>query len=276
MPEKPGGSAPECPIVRVDWRNYDMSSVGEKKEKMENAELKMPEHIAIIMDGNGRWATKRGMPRVAGHNAGMKSVEEIVRACSDEGVKYLTVYAFSTENWKRPAEEVSGIFNIMVLYIRKKIKELNANNVKIRALGEWQLIPESAAKSMQYAMDETRDNTGLVFNVCVNYGSRREIASAVSSMIRDYQSGGKELPPVEEIDENLIGSYLFTADMPDPDLIIRTGGEKRISNFLLWQCAYSEFIFSDILWPDFGREELLECVREFNLRHRRFGGLDKK
>lgn len=250
-----------------------MSSVG---EKIENTELKMPEHIAVIMDGNGRWASKRGMPRVAGHNAGMKSVEEIVRTCSDEGVKYLTVYAFSTENWKRPAEEVSGIFNIMVLYIRKKIRELNENNVRIRALGEWQQIPESAAKSMQYAMDQTKDNTGLVFNVCVNYGSRREIAKAVSSMIRDYQAGEKEMPPAEEIDESLINSYLFTADLPDPDLIIRTGGEKRISNFLLWQCAYSEFIFSDVLWPDFGREELLECVREFNLRHRRFGGLDKK
>lgn len=250
-----------------------MSSV-EVNEK--NTELNIPEHIAMIMDGNGRWATKRGLPRVAGHNAGMKSLENIVRACSNAGVRYLTVYAFSTENWKRPEEEVSGIFKLLVLYVKKEIKELKAENVRIQGLGNWKVIPESAAKSMQYAIDETKDNTGMVLNICLNYGSRMEITEAVRSIVKDYQNGEAGLPPAEELSEELISRYLFTADTPDPDLIIRTGGEKRISNFLLWQCAYSEFIFSDVLWPDFNQDELMKCIAEYNKRHRRFGGLDKK
>ncbi|MBR2736262.1 MAG: isoprenyl transferase [Firmicutes bacterium] len=250
-----------------------MSSVEEYNETYER---KIPEHIAIIMDGNGRWATGRGMPRVAGHDAGIKALEKIVRACSEQGVKYLTVYAFSTENWKRPIEEVSGIFRLMVLGTKKYVKELKANNVKIQVLGDWEKIPDSAAKSMRYALDETKDNTGLILNVCLNYGSRAEITNAVRSLVRQYQDGKAGLPPVDDITEDIVHSYMYTAGMPDPDLMIRTGGEKRISNFLLWQCAYSEFVFSDVLWPDFDPEELMRCIDEFNGRHRRYGGLDKK
>ena len=235
----------------------------------------MPRHIAIIMDGNGRWATRKGLPRTAGHSAGMTSLERIVRYCSDSGVKYLTVYAFSTENWKRSQTEISGIFKIMVLYIKKEIDELDQKNVRMCPVGEWNDIPSAAAKSMQYAAERTADNDGLVFNIALNYGGRREIADAVKSIISEYRAGGKELTP-DDITEELISKHMYAPDVPDPDLIIRTGGEKRISNFLLWQCAYSEFVYSDVLWPDFGPDELMDCVKEFNGRHRRFGGLDKK
>lgn len=235
----------------------------------------MPEHIAIIMDGNGRWATKRGLPRTAGHSAGMNALENIVRFCSDSGVKYLTVYAFSTENWKRSKAEVNGIFKIMVLYIKKEIDELDRKNVRMCPVGAWNDIPGAAAKSMQYAVDRTKDNDGLVFNIALNYGGRREIADAFRKIAEEYRAAGKELRP-EDIDEDLISKHMYAPDDPDPDLIIRTGGEKRISNFLLWQCAYSEFVYSDVLWPDFGPEQLMDCVKEFNGRHRRFGGLDKK
>ena len=250
-----------------------MSSTEIRTEKQE---WSVPEHIAIIMDGNGRWATKRGMPRVAGHKAGMTALENIVRACSDEGVKYLTVYAFSTENWKRPLEEVGGIFHLMVLFIKKDLKELKENNVRIQGLGKWREIPSAAAKSMQYAINETKDNTGMVFNVCLNYGSRREITDAVRSIVRKCMEEGMDPDGEDVITEELVSSCLYTADLPDPDLIIRTGGEKRISNFLLWQSAYSEFIYSDVLWPDFSKETLMQCIEEFNGRHRRFGGLDKE
>lgn len=247
-----------------------MSSAEKQQER------NMPEHIAIIMDGNGRWATKRGKPRLAGHEAGHQALERIVRVCSDEGVKYLTVYAFSTENWKRPALEVNGIFKLLVLFSKKDLKELKENNVRIQALGELDALPSQAAKSLRQMIEETKDNTGMVLSACINYGSRQEITRAVRSIIRQYREEGKDLPSDEEITEELVNSGLYTADMPDPDLIIRTGGEKRISNFLLWQCAYSEFVFSDVLWPDFGKEELMQCVDEFYGRHRRFGGLDKE
>jgi undecaprenyl diphosphate synthase len=230
----------------------------------------VPEHIAIIMDGNGRWAKNRGMVRVAGHNAGMKSLKEIVRACSDLGVKYLTVYAFSTENWKRPGDEVDGIFKIMVKYIAKELKELHKENVRLRAIGDWEKIPKDACESMKYAMDLTHENTGLIFNIALNYGGRREIVEAARKLYADMEKNGSD---VDDINEETLAKYMSTSDMPDPDIIIRTGGEMRLSNFLLWQCAYSEFIFTDVYWPDFTKEELVKCIEEFNSRHRRYGGL---
>lgn len=222
------------------------------------------------MDGNGRWAKKRGMPRVMGHNAGMKSLKEIVRACSDMGVRYLTVYAFSTENWKRPQDEVSGIFRIMVKYIRKELEELKNNNVRIRVLGHYDAIPEDARDSMDRALAETSENTGLQFNIALNYGGRMEILDAVRKLYEEMSDSGKDISDITEAD---IENCLATAGMPDPDMIIRTGGELRLSNFLLWQCAYSELIFRDIYWPDFGKEELESCIEEFDRRHRRYGGL---
>ncbi len=232
--------------------------------------MSVPNHIAIIMDGNGRWAKKRGMPRLMGHNAGMKSLKEIVRACSDMGVRYLTVYAFSTENWKRPDDEVSGIFRIMVLYIKKELAELKRENVRIQVIGEWEKIPREARESMQFALKETEKNTGLQFQIALNYGGRREILDAVKELYRRTEEEGGDIDSIREED---IGRYLSTAGTPDPDMIIRTGGELRLSNFMLWQCAYSELIFRDVYWPDFDKKELESCIAEFEQRHRRYGGL---
>lgn len=232
--------------------------------------MPVPNHIAIIMDGNGRWAKKRGMSRIMGHNAGMQSLKEIVKACAELGVGCLTVYAFSTENWKRPQDEVSGIFKIMVKYIAKELDELKRENVRVRVIGEWEKIPEDAKSSMLYALEETSKNTGLQFHIALNYGGRREIVSAAKQIFERIQREGGS---VEDITEESFSKLLSVDGISDPDMIIRTGGELRLSNFLLWQCAYSELIFRDIFWPDFGRAELEDCIEEFNQRHRRYGGL---
>ncbi len=232
-----------------------------------------PEHIAIIMDGNGRWASRRGNPRVFGHNAGMKALKEIVKACPGLGVGFLTVYAFSTENWKRPLEEVRGIFKLMVKYIESELDELHNNNVKVGVIGDWSAIPKEAGEKLQKALETTKDNTGLVFTIALNYGGRRELTEAFRKLAADRLADGVTQEALESIDEAAVEQYLNTAGLPDPDMIIRTGGEQRLSNFLLWQCAYSEFIFTDVLWPDFSREELVKCIEEFRSRHRRYGGL---
>ena len=232
--------------------------------------MKVPEHIAIIMDGNGRWAKEKGMVRLKGHQAGMESLREIVRACSDMGVKVLTVYAFSTENWKRPIEEVSGIFALLVRYVAKELKELNENNVQIRMLGDIDPLPADAKKAAQKAMDDTKDNTGLVFCIAINYGGRAEIVRAARALAKQAAEG--QLDP-ETIDEASFAARLYTADLPDPDLIIRTGGEMRLSNFLTWQSAYSELYVTDTYWPDFTPDKLKEAIEAFNGRDRRYGGI---
>ena len=232
--------------------------------------MKVPEHIAIIMDGNGRWAKEKGMVRLKGHQAGMESLREIVRACSDKGVKVLTVYAFSTENWKRPIEEVSGIFSLLVRYVAKELKELNANNVQIRMLGDIDPLPADAKKAAQQAVDSTKDNTGLIFCIAINYGGRAEIVRAARLLAKQAAEG--QLDPAS-IDEAMFASQLYTADLPDPDLIIRTGGEMRLSNFLTWQSAYSELYVTDTYWPDFTPEKLQEAIDAFNGRDRRYGGI---
>lgn len=235
---------------------------------------RVPAHVAIIMDGNGRWAKKKGLPRLAGHNAGMLAMKEIVKASSVLGVKYLTVYAFSTENWKRSAEEVGGIFKLLVKYVDSELKELSENNVKVRVLGDYSVIPAAAAQRLEKSLATTENNTGLQFNIALNYGSRAEIVRAVSKIRDDARRG--VLSVDFEIDEELIARYLYTGDengnIPDPDLIIRTSGEERLSNFMLWQCAYSEFVFTDILWPDFTPEEYEKVIEDFQKRDRRFGG----
>lgn len=242
---------------------------------MSNTKEKMPvpQHIAIIMDGNGRWAQKQGIPRIAGHNAGMKSLKETVRSCGELGVAYLTVYAFSTENWKRPEDEVTGIFRIMVHYISKELKELHRENVRVNVIGDWSSIPEDAKKSMLEALETTKNNTGLVFTIALNYGGRRDIVNAVRALAKETEAAGGSLAQLQELDEAVLEKYISTADIPDPDIIIRTGGEMRISNFLLWQCAYSEFLFTEKYWPDFDRAELIRCIEIYNGRHRRYGGL---
>lgn len=233
---------------------------------------RMPYHVAIIMDGNGRWATKNNVGRIAGHNAGMKAMKEIVRRSSDIGIEYLTVYAFSTENWKRSEEEVSGIFKLLVKFVRLDLDELHEKNVKVMALGDYDNIPEYARKSLERTITKTAKNTGLQFNIALNYGGRREILRAVNNIISDAEAGKIEKP----VDESTFASYLYTGqetgNVPDPDLIIRSGGEERLSNFLLWQCAYSEFAFTDTLWPDFTPDEYEKILRNFQSRERRFGG----
>ncbi len=231
---------------------------------------RIPQHVAVIMDGNGRWAKERGMARVQGHNAGMKALKEIVKHSDVLGVKYLTVYAFSTENWKRPADEVSGIFRLLVLYVAQELKELHQNNVKVQILGDWSALPEDAVKAVRKALDTTKDNTGLVFSIAINYGGRAEIARA-ARLIAEKAAAG-ELDP-ESVDEKLISDYLYTSDMPDPDMIIRTGGELRVSNFLIWQGAYSELVVTPVYWPDVTPERYEEAIAEFQTRDRRFGGI---
>lgn len=235
----------------------------------------IPRHVAVIMDGNGRWAKKKSLPRVMGHNAGMKSMKEIVKKSSKMGIEYLTVYAFSTENWKRSTEEVSGIFKLLVRYVDSELQELHENNVKVNILGDWSKLPENAKERLKKTLELTEHNTGLKFNIALNYGAREEIKIAVKEIAEKVKCGDINL---DDIDDNLISSFLFTGklNIPDPDLLIRTSGEIRLSNYLLWQIAYSEMIFTDILWPDFTAEIFENIISEFGNRERRFGGRNER
>lgn len=226
----------------------------------------IPTHIAIIMDGNGRWAKKRLMPRSVGHKAGADMLKRVVRKCNDMGVKYLTVYAFSTENWKRPSEEVSLLMGLIVTYLQKEVKEMNENNVRIRAIGDIEKLPKKAYDELKKAMDITKDNTGVVFSLALNYGFRDDLSHAIRNMM-------KENIDIEKIDDETVKKYLYTSYMPDPDLIIRTGGEIRLSNFMLYEASYSEFYFCDTLWPEFDEEQLCRAIYEYQQRDRRFGNV---
>lgn len=228
----------------------------------------LPQHIGIIMDGNGRWAKKKGLPRVAGHNEGVNSVEEIVETCGELGVKVLTIYTFSEENWKRPSWEVSTLMQLLVTTINRKIERLQQQNVQIRTIGHLNKLPEITRRTMEYAIETTKNNTGLVLNVALSYGGRQEIIDAVRKLGRKILRG--ELKPDEITDQTLAG-HLNTAGQPDPDLIIRTGGEHRISNFLLWQIAYAEIYVTKTPWPDFRKPQLVEAIWDFVNRERRYG-----
>ena len=230
---------------------------------------RMPSHIAIIMDGNGRWAQTKNLPRMAGHNAGMLTIKEIVKASSALGIKHLTVYAFSTENWKRSTEEVSGIFKLIIIYIEKELKELHENNVRVKILGDYEQLPKEAVKSLERSLETTKNNTGLQFNIALNYGGRDEILKSVKKLAKEVENGTLK---ADDITEEKIAENLYTTGIPDPDMIIRTSGEVRLSNYLLWQCAYSEFVFTDVLWPDFTRKEYEKTIEIFQNRKRRFGG----
>jgi undecaprenyl diphosphate synthase len=226
----------------------------------------VPAHVGIIMDGNGRWANRRGLPRLAGHHAGTENVRRITTACADAGVDVLTIYAFSTENWRRPADEVFGLMRLLAQRIDIEAAELHRNNVQIRHVGALEGVQPSLADRVRAAVELTRANTGLVLNVAFNYGGRQEIARAVQRIMALGV-------PAEDVTEQLIDQHLDTAGLPDLDLVIRTGGEMRLSNFLLWQAAYAEYYSTPICWPDFGREELYQAFAEFGRRARRFGGL---
>ncbi len=225
----------------------------------------VPNHLAIIMDGNGRWAQRRGLPRVAGHREGAKAVERVISACLKRGIKYLSLYAFSTENWKRPEAEIRGLMAILRLYFFVKLKKLKWAGVRIRVAGRWWELPYGADKFVKLAIEETVENDKMQVILHLNYGGRREILDAVSALIRRGI--------LDRISEEDFKKFLYVPDVPYPDLLIRTSGEKRISNFLLWQIAYTELYFTDTLWPDFGEDELDMAIAEYNRRKRRFGGL---
>lgn len=230
----------------------------------------VPRHVAVIMDGNGRWAKQRGLPRVAGHHTGMRNVKKITMAADRIGVEVLTLYAFSTENWKRPKEEVEFLMNLPQEFFPLEIDELIEKNVRIRMTGWKEGLPEHALRPIEDAIRRTEHNTGLILNIALNYGSRREIIDAVRCAAREVEAGA--LKP-DEITEERLKSYLMTADLPDPDLMIRTSGEIRISNFLLWQMAYSELWFTEDYWPDFSEEHFYRAVLEYQRRARRYGGV---
>ena len=237
---------------------------------MEENEKKVPAHVAIILDGNGRWAKKRGLPRTMGHREGCKAVEQTVEDAARLGIQYLTVYAFSTENWKRSAEEVGTLMQLFRYYMKRLLKIAKANNVRVRMIGERSRFDDDIIEGINRLEEETKENTQMTFTIAVNYGSRDEITRAVRHMLKDCQAG--TLSP-EQVSEETISGYLDTKEIPDPDLLIRTSGEERLSNFLLWQLAYSEFYFTDVLWPDFNKEELEKAIEKYNSRDRRFGGV---
>ncbi|MBR0411501.1 MAG: isoprenyl transferase [Eubacterium sp.] len=232
--------------------------------------LKIPQHVAIILDGNGRWAKKHFMPRNVGHSQGAKAVEQICEDAWDIGIKYLTVYAFSTENWSRPEKEVSALMKLLRRYLRDCIERTSKNNMRVRIIGEKSRLAEDIRAAIDELEEVSSVNTGLNFTIALNYGSRDEIVRAVRSIVRDSEDG---LLSADDITEDLISRRLDTKDIPDPDLLIRTSGEQRLSNWLLWQMAYTEFYFTDILWPDFNKEQLIRAVEYYNTRERRFGGV---
>ncbi|MEZ3433890.1 MAG: isoprenyl transferase [Lachnospiraceae bacterium] len=232
--------------------------------------MKVPKHVAIILDGNGRWAKSKGMPRNYGHAQGSKNVERICEDAYKMGIKYLTVYAFSTENWNRPKDEVDALMKLLRNYMKTCLKTAAKNDMKIRVLGDTTRLDEDIRSRIGELEEATKNNGGLNFQIAINYGSRDEIVRAVKRLAMDVKEG--RLSP-KEINETCIESYLDTHDIPDPDLLIRTSGEQRISNYLLWQLAYTEFYFTDVLWPDFTKEELLKAIEKYNERERRFGGV---
>lgn len=245
-----------------------------KKKESTGTPIEIPKHIAIIMDGNGRWAKKRMQPRIMGHKAGMDALQKVTKTASDLGVKVLTVYAFSTENWSRPEKEVKFIMNLPVEFYDKYVPDLHANNVKIQMIGDHSKLPEATLAALRKAEQKTKHNTGLILNFALNYGGRDEVTHAVKAIAQDVLD--TKFNP-GDIDEKLIADYLYTGSLSpslrDPDLVIRTSGELRLSNFLPWQTAYSELYFTDIAWPDFDGEELKTAIKEYNRRHRRFGGI---
>ncbi len=246
------------------------SSRRRKEEPVFDNQAGLPEHIAIIMDGNGRWASKRGLPRSAGHREGANNLKRIVSECNSIGIRYLTVFAFSTENWSRPKSEVDTLMSLLLEFLHNSDKELSGKNIRIRIIGESEGLSPKIIKEIDRVVRNTERNTGLNLVIALNYGSRNEIVRAAVKIAGEIQSGSMK---PEDINEKVFSSYLYTAGMPDPDLIIRPSGESRLSNFLLWQSSYAEFWYSDTLWPDFNKQDLYQAIADYQKRNRRFGGL---
>lgn len=235
--------------------------------------MSTPEHIAIILDGNGRWAKSKGMPRNYGHTVGAKNVETICKAANDMGVKYLTLYAFSTENWNRPDSEVKALMTLLESYLKNCIKTANKNNMRVRVIGEISRLSDDFQQKIRNLEEVSSTNIGLNLTIAINYGSRDEMVRAVKHMVSDHDAGRLS---IDDIDADTFSSYLDTKDIPDPDLLIRTSGEQRLSNYLLWQLAYSEFYFTDVPWPAFDKNELKKAIDAYNKRDRRFGALKEE
>lgn len=241
-----------------------------KSEEAKNTDIILPEHIGIIMDGNGRWAKKRSLPRSVGHREGAKTFRKITRYCSDIGIKYLTVYAFSTENWKRPQDEVSALMKLFKSYLNEALEDFKDDSIVVKFIGDKSHFGEDLQKLMIENEESSKDRDGMVLNIAMNYGSRDEIVRAVKNISLDVKAGKLD---ADKIDEELFSNYLYTAGQPDPDLIIRPSGEYRISNFMLWQAAYTEFVIMNKLWPDFEKSDLDEAINIYSQRNRRFGGV---
>jgi undecaprenyl diphosphate synthase len=249
------------------------SASDEQVEELLKKSGEIPNHIAIIMDGNGRWAKKRGLPRVAGHKRGVDTVREIVEACAEIGVKFLTLYTFSTENWNRPKDEVSTLMRLLLNSLRDRVNELNDNDIRLTTIGNIDALPVAVRKQLEFDIERTKNNKKMVLNLALSYSGRWELLEAIKQ-ITDSAVQGKIKS--ENIDEKFVSSFLTTKNMPDPDLVIRTSGEFRVSNFLLWQIAYSEFIITETLWPDFSKFDLYDAIKIFQKRERRFGKVSEQ
>jgi len=254
-------------LIKRLWGKRDDSIDSTDQLKLSD---NMPEHIAIIMDGNGRWAKRRGLPRIAGHHSGMKTIKKITVAADRLGIKYLTLYAFSTENWKRPKDEVDYLMKLPQQFLTMEIDELMENNVQVRVMGLIDHLPVHTRTAVEEAMQRTANNTGLVLNFALNYGGRLELIEAVKHIA---ESVSKDELSLEQINDDLFSTYLQSKGIPDPDLLIRTSGEVRLSNFMLWQLAYSEFYFTEVHWPEFSEEHFIAAIQEYQRRARRFGGV---
>lgn len=250
-----------------------LNSEDKKNRKRLQSQGQIPGHIAIIMDGNGRWAKQRGLPRIAGHREGVKAVRDVVEACGELNVQVLTLYTFSTENWRRPKEEVSALMKLLLRTLQKEIEDLIQNNVRLMMIGEIETLPKDARSGIQKGIEATQQNTGLILNLALSYGGREEILSAIQKIVSQAKLGKIN---DEDIDAELIHQNLYTAELPDPDLLIRTSGELRISNFLLWQLAYTEIYITHVLWPDFRRQDLYKAIENYQSRERRFGKVSEQ
>lgn len=236
--------------------------------KISNNTSNLPRHIAVIMDGNGRWARKQGAKRIFGHRNAIEAVRQTTEACAELGIQYLTLFAFSTENWERPRIEVDGLMELLVTTIRKETDTLTKNNVRLKAIGDISSLPKNCQKALSASIDLTKDNDGLVLNLALSYSGRWDVTQAVEKMLKDVKKG---IITEEDVNSDIFSNYLCTSGIPDPELLIRTSGEMRISNFMLWQLAYTELFITDVLWPDFRKEDLLKAIGEYQKRERRFG-----
>jgi undecaprenyl diphosphate synthase len=258
-----------------DWSNCGKDKVLEAEELLKKIDhQKIPRHVAIIMDGNGRWAKSHNLPRVMGHGEGAKRVRDIVLAAKEIGVKVLTLYAFSTENWIRPKTEIKSLMKLLVMFLKKELRELKKDNIKLIYSGDISVFPEGVRDTVLNTMEETKSNKKMILNLALNYGSRDEIIRAVNNILTErLRSSAGFAKMTGPVTREIFSEYLYTAGLPDPDLLIRTSGEKRMSNFLLWQIAYAELYFTSVLWPDFNRGYFLEAILDYQQRKRRFGGV---